>query len=262
MNIRRIVAAVAASALLVALAVVFGTGEALTFSSDNYYIFPLAGGQIDVDALVASAQLEGFAVVQHDGLSVIAYDGSALATEPIPTLLGRSQLLVVDGDRFLMRIAGESSTVAIRPSAAGMELVYSPIEAQSLDDVFGALVELERLGAISADVDFEYSEFAKGALKGPQTPSGARIESDLYWLTVAEDWNAFAATKAMSVTGLRVTVVAELLPDSELPAAYSAFVASEAGSLVELLLPIDLLMPLAFEGSVGLIRLPYEPAIP
>jgi hypothetical protein len=47
-----------------------------------------------------------------------------------------------------------------------------------------------------------------------------------------------------------------------LPASFDAFVASSSESLVELSLPVDLLLSLATDTSVGLVRLPYVPVIP
>ena len=262
MNIRRIAVVFAASALLVAVAVFLSVGEALTFTPGNYYIFPLGGAQVAVEALEQTARAEGFTVVRHDGSSVVAYEGEALAVEPIDTLLGRANLLVIDEGRFLLRVAGDGSTYAVRPSADGLELVFSPHDAQSLDDVFAVLVELERIGVISNEVDFGYAEYSSSSLKGPMPPANARVESDLYWLTVSEDWFSFAATKGMTLVGLRVSVVAEILPGAALPASFDAFVASSSESLVELSLPVDLLLSLATDTSVGLVRLPYVPVIP
>jgi hypothetical protein len=259
---KRIAAALAASATLVALAVVLSAGEELSFASSNYYIFRLGGAGTDVASVRAAAQADGFSVIEYDGSSAIAYEGASLATAPIESLLAGPKVLLIDGSRFLLRVASEASTYAVRPSAGGLELVFSPGQNQDLDGVLSVLLELERLGVLSYDVDFAFEEFDKSALKGPEAPGGARIDSDLYWLTVAEDWYGFAAAKGLSLVGLRARVVAELLPGSTLPAEYSPYISSESASLVELLIPIDLLVSLSSTEGIGFVRPPYVPVIP
>lgn len=262
MRLTRVAAALAVSAMIATLAVLLTVGEAVSFSQSNYYIFPLGGTSVDLESLVQTAQAQGYAVIRYDGSSVLAYQGAELATAPIETLLAGDRLLIVDGSRFLLRASGESSTYAVRPSSDGLELVFSPHEDQGLDGVLSALVDLEGLGVISSEVDFGFRAFARESLKGPVPPTGARTDSDLYWLTVAEDWHAFAAVKGLSLVGLRVDVVVEFLPGSALPAEYAEYVSSESASLAELLLPIDLLVELASSEGVGFVRQPYEPVIP
>lgn len=263
MNPRRIVAAVAASALIISLVVLFGVGEDLMFSRSNYYIFRVGGAVTDLDSLRQAAQADGFAVIQYDGPSVVAFEGSQLASVPIEALLASPKLLVVDGSRFLLRVSGDLATYAVRSSSGGgLELVFSPSQDQDLDGVLAALLDLEGIGVLSSDVDFGFQEFAKDSLKGPETPAGARLDSDLYWLTVAEDWHAFASAKGLSLVGLGVRVVAEILPGSALPSEYSSYVSSASASLAELLIPIDLLVPLASSDGIGFVRPPYVPVIP
>jgi len=263
MRTKNLVVALVVSSILAGAAVWLGTGEALSFSQDNYYVFPLGGTSVDVESLSLAAQAEGYVVVRYDGNSVAAYAGDQISIEPVDALLASDQLLVVDGGRFLLRVAGEAFTYAVRPSSLGLELVLSPHEAQTMEGVFSVLVALEQLGVIGTEADFGFFEtFQRDALKGPPAPAGARIESDLFGLTVAEDWHAFAAAKGLSLVGLRVEAVVELLPGNSIPAEYADYVTSESESLVRLLLPIGQLVSLATSESVGLVRQAYQPTAP
>ena len=262
MRARRLAISIVVLTLLVGTVAWLSTGQALSFNQANYYVFPLGGPVVDVELLFQTARAEGYAVVQYDDTSVVAYEGEQLATETIDGLLASSRLLIIDGDRFLLRASTDTSTFAVRPNSSGLELMFSPQEDQAMDGVISVLLELERLGILSEEVDFGFKEFAKDSLKGPAPPAGTRVESDLFGLTVAEDWHAFAATKGLSLVGLRVEVVAELLPGSELPVEYANYVNSESESLVGLLLPVDQLIALATSESIGLLRKPYAPVAP
>jgi len=262
MKARRLAASIAVLILLVGTVAWLSTGQALSFHQANYYVFSLGGPAVDVESLFRTAQAEGYAVVRYDSTGVTAYEGDQLATETLDDLLASSRLIIIDGGRFLLRASTETSTFAVRPNSSGLELVFSPQEDQAMDGVVSVLLELERMGILSEEVDFGFQEFARDDPKGPAPPASARMESDLFGLTVAEDWHAFASAKGLSLVGLRVEVVAELLPGSELPAEYADYVNSESETLVGLLLPVDQLVPLASSQSIGLLRKPYEPVAP
>jgi hypothetical protein len=262
MRARRLTASIAVLILLIGTAAWLGTGQALSFRAANYYIFPLGGPSVDVESLLQTAQAEGYAVIRYDGTTAVAYEGDQVATQAVDLLLGSPSLLIVDGGRFLLKSSAGNSTFAVRPGTDGLELVFSPQEDQTMDEVISVLLELERIGILSDEVDFEFHEYAKDALKGPAPPTGARIDSNLFGLTVSEDWHAYAASKGLTLVGLRVEVVAELLPGSVLPAEFESFVSSEGESLVGLLLPVDQLVALATAEGIGLVREPYEPIAP
>lgn len=262
MRVRNVVVALVVSSILVGAVVWLTAGDTLPFKQTEYYIFPLGGTLIDLESLSASAKADEYTVIRYDGNSVVAYAGESLATEPVDVLLASGRLLIVDAGRFLLRVSGEAVTYAVRPSSVGLELVFSPHEDLSIDAVVAVLQDLQQLGIIGDEVDFGFQSFAKDDLKGPAPPAGARIESDLYWLAVAEDWHAFAAFKSLTLVGLRVEVVAEKLPGSGIPVEYAGYVTSESESLARLLLPIDQLVSLATSGSVGLVRQAYEPVAP
>lgn len=257
-----LIVSVAVAAILVAALTSGAFGQAVAFSSSNYYIFALQGTAADLDALSLAVQSDGFSVVRYEDNSAIAYQGGQLSALPVVEVLSGSHVLIADGSRFLLRVAEENYTYTLRPSAAGLELVFSPNTDQSIDALVDVLFELQALGVIGSEVDFGYEAYAKNALKGPAPPAGLRIDSDLYGLTVAEDWHAFAATKGISLIGLHVEVIAEILPDTLIPAEFFGYVVSESESLVELLLPIDQLLALAGASNVGLVRQAYQPVAP
>jgi len=262
MRPKKLIVVLVASSLLIGTAVWMGTGEEVQFKQTDYYIFSLGEAAVDLEALSGVVEAEGYTVIRYEGDDVEARVGGLPATDPVDALLARDRLLVIDSSRFLLRVVGESYAYAVRPGPSGLELVFSPRTDQAMDAVLSVLLDLQRLGAIGGEVDFAFRSFAKGALKGPEPPAGARIESDLYWLTVAEDWHVFAAVHGLSLVGLRVEVAAELLPEADLPEAFAGYVVGESASLVRLDLPIDLLISLASSEGVSLVRKPYEPVAP
>jgi len=250
MSTKKGIAASVASALLVGAIVWLVIGEGLPFVASEYYVFSLGPSVVDLETLSTTAESEGFAVVEP------AEEG---ATD-VP--LGADQLLVVDGSRFLLRVADDAYTYTVRQGTDGLELVFSPKADQAMDAVVAVLLDLQSLNAIGGEVDFRYRTYAVDAVKGPEPPADARIESNLYRLTVAEDWHAFAAAKGLTLVGLRVEVVAELAAGVVLQDPFAPYVESASDSLARLLLPIDLLVPLASTGGVERVRAPYEPVAP
>jgi len=251
-----------ALAVLVGGAVGLGTGEDAPLVKGEYYLFSLGPSPADPSSLSQALEAEGYTIVEY------AEDGSVARTENVPggqtdsALLQAAHLLVVDGSRFLLRADCEEHEYTVRPAQNGLELVFSPKLDQGLDRVVSVLFELQKLSVIGAEVDLQYRAFEKDALKGPQPPAEVRIESDLYQLTVAEDWFAFAASKGIERAGLRVRVVAELESGVVLQDPFAAYVSSASDSLARLLIPIEQLVLLASTEGVVLVRLPYEPVAP
>lgn len=131
------------------------------------------------------------------------------------------------------------------------------------DALTSVIAELQAFGLFVTEFNLlDDSGFPKDALKGPAPPQGARMDSDLYWLTVAEDWFAFAAQKALSLTGLRVEVFAETFPTEQVPAEFGEYVVDETEQGAKLLLPVDRLVALASSDSIGYVRQLYRPAVP
>jgi len=259
MRMRTLKLALIAVSTLVVAGAWLGSGEDLPFAPSDYYVFSLGPAVADLPALAQTAEAEGYTVVRYNEDGSIAPSGGSTATD---ALVATDRLLAIDSGRFLLRVVGESFTYAVRSATSGIELVFSPTTAQATESVISILLELQSLGAIGGEIDFAYRAYARDALKGPEPPVGARIESDLYWLTVAEDWQAFAAARGLTLVGLRVEVIAELLPGRAVPERFIPYVTSESESLARFHLPIDELIPLASSGVVDLVRAPYEPVAP
>lgn len=254
--------AFAAVAVLAAAAASSAFAQEAAFTADQYYVFPLQGGTTDLDALSMAVQSQGFSVVRYEDNSAVVYEGSEISTRSVALVLEDPQLLVLDGSRFLLRVRTSEHVYTARPARNGLELVFSPIVDQTLDDLVSVLFSLQSLSVIGSEVDFGYESYAKESLKGPAPPAGLPLDSTLYALTVAEDWFSFAASKGISLVGLRVDVVAEIEAGSLIPAEYFGYVVGESESLVKLLLPIDLLVDLAESPEVTMVRPPYQPVIP
>lgn len=262
---KKVIALVASLTILfVGISMVsFGTGDLSGFSATEYYILSLGELSANVESVVDAAQTDGFTVIRYDGDTATAYRGRSETTEPLPELIKSDKLLIVDNGRIYLRVKEQAYTYTLRPSASGYELVIDPEEALPIvETLTGVLNGLQGMGLVGTEVDLGFEAFDKSAVKGPTPPEGAMIDSDLYWLTVAEDWFAFAAAKGLSLTGLRVEVVAEKLPGGTIPSEFSAYITGETDTAAKLLLPIDSLVRLAESAGVGLVRPPYRPAAP
>ena len=249
--------------ILMAMIVVAAGGQSLQFLETEYYVIPLGESGIAADVLVEQVQTVGMSTIVYgvDGVTALRA-GEATDATPAEVYLD-AQVLVVDADRYQLTIRGEDFTYTVRPAAEGVELVIgttAPLNAAAvLGEVLG---KLQDLGIVGADVGLEYTAYDRNALKGPPTPEGVALDSTLYGMTIAEEWSAYAAEKGFALIGLRVDVVVEKLPGEVIPEAYEAYLVTETEQLAKLLLPVDLMVPLARLSAVGYVRLPYKPAVP
>jgi len=253
--------------LLAAAAIPMGAAAAsdgMMLVSTEYYIFSLGAVGVNVADLVQSGRDAAFSVVTYDEDGTPSIARAAGATDaPIEVVLEEERVLVVDGERFLLRVREEGYAYAVRPAPSGYELVVSPMmDLSMLDTLTTILVSLQEIGVIGSEAGLEYRSFAKTDDKGPAPPAGAALDSSLYGLVVAEDWFEHADSKGLTRVGLRAEVVAEKLPGAALPDEYRAFVTAETEQLVRLLLPIDQIVPLSRSSAIGYVRPPYQPAVP
>jgi len=257
--------------LLLSILCVLTLGSLLTsgqtstdFAATHYYVLAMGQVSVDIDALAESLKARDFTVVTYDGDIASVFRGAELASDvSVQGALADEAVLVIDADRFLLREAEAGFAYTVRPSAGGYELVVNPAQDIAISDALASiLMSLQEIGVVGNSVDLEYAAFAKNDLKGPAPPAGASIDSILYRLVVAEDWSAFAAVQSLTMTGLRIEVVAEILPGGVLPEAFAAFVQEETAQLAKLLVPVDRLVALASAESFGYLRPPYQPAVP
>ncbi|MBU1049858.1 hypothetical protein KKG90_07550 [Candidatus Bipolaricaulota bacterium] len=250
--------------LVFALAVTaYGADMPTSFSDTHYYILSLGSMTLDLPALVQTAQAAGLSTIQFtEDVASVNRDGVE-TNDAVSVALTDAAILLVDSERFYLRQATDTYTFTVRPAEVGYELVINPsVELSITETLTAVLTELQQMGILGNEVNLDFASFAKADLKGPASPLGTPLDSTLYGLVVAEDWFAYANTKAITQVGLRVEVVAEKIPGGALATEFAEYVIDESESLVQLLLPIDRLVALAQSTSIGYVRLAYQPSVP
>jgi hypothetical protein len=239
--------------------------EEIIFTPDYYYVISIGAVQSEVGALVQTGQENGFTVIIicADGLS--AYRGDSPTQEEEADLITAKSLLYADELRFLLRLQKEQFDYEVRPGQSGYDLVLTPHQDMTISDLFTyVLTPLNEMGVIGNEVNMEYETFILNPEKSEAPPEGAAIDSNLYNLMIAPDWLAYAQSQALERTGLRVSVVAEKKSTGVIPEEFRAYLVSETDTLAKFLLPIEDLVNLASDSSVGYLRPPYypQPAVP
>jgi hypothetical protein len=255
--------AIALAVLLLGSVPAWAADTTTTFLQTHYYLLSLGQIAADVDSVRTAAQSSGFSLVAYDGDSAQAFRGDDPVIATVESVLSDERLLVVDSGRFLLRQPGDGFGFSVRPTENGYELVIDPLQDLSMSDVLGSvLAVLHSMGILGSEVHLNVQAYAKDVLKGPPPPAGVAIESTLYSLLVARDWFGYATMKGLTLVGLRVEIVAELLPGASLAEPFAAYVVEEVEGLAKLSLPIDQLLALARSSAVGYVRAPYHPSVP
>lgn len=223
--------------------------------------FPLP--QPDIATIAARAQGLGFWIRIQQGVEVMYLHGTELCGSCTPTseasFLGFPQLYL-DGELFLVRLDEELYRLAIRPSAelsGSYEVVVSPKGSMDRSAVERAGQSwLQELGIVQT-APLEFVELTPQ--EKPQVPAGARLDSLLYALAIAPDWHDFARARGISLLGLRIRVIIELVNPQVVPQGYHLLEEARAQELMRVLVPVSELIRLARDPAVKFIRLPYEP---
>ncbi len=255
--------ALALAALLLVSIAAHAADATAGFLQTHYYLLSLGHVAADTASIRQTAQSSGFSIIAYDANSVEAYRGGiAVATAP-ESVLSDERLLVVDGGQFLLRASDDGFGYTVRPSESGYELVIDPQQDLAIGDVLGTvLISLQELGILGNQLSLAIDTYAKDDPKGPAPPDGIAIDSTLYGLRVARDWFGYATAKGLAMTGLRIEVIAEMLPGAALSAGFTAYVVEQAEGLVKLSLPVDRLLALAGAFEVAYLRPPYRPSVP
>jgi hypothetical protein len=267
-DVRRMHLVVKGTALaFVAALAVAAAGGAVTLDPQTYYCFSVGNLAVGIQTLSVAAADGGFDVLAYSDNTVSVLRGTQTASGNVQqVLLSSDRLLVVDGDRFYLRVNGATLSYAIRPASPGLELIISPKGSIDLFEALtSVLVELQDVGIAGMDVDVDgYRTFARNVLKGPPAPQdlAAKLDYALYGLGVAEDWFAYASQKGLALLGLRIEVVVEKIPGGILPATFAADMISETSTVASLVVPVDQLVSLARSTDIGYVRLPYVPVVP
>ena len=256
------------SSVVTALAVLtllqFASWTQMTeFDPDSYYILCLGPTTVDVDALVQTAHASAFSVASYTGSAYTVYREGAAIQATLDDMLGDPRTLVVDGDRFRLRVVHAAYSYTVRPGESGYELVVGPtVRMPIVDTLQTILLSLQDLGIVGTDLSMEFRSYDRSSVKGPPPPQGAAIDSVLYDLVIAEDWFAEAAANAITMAGLRAEVVAEKVSGAQIPQEFALHIVSETENSAKLLMPVEQLVLLARSEGIGYVRLPYRPAVP
>lgn len=168
--------------------------------------------------------------------------------------------LVVDGELFWMRLATESWTLNVRPSAdsaGSYELFVAPrqpnteLSDEILTQVDEALAPFGVLPGDATSLDFA----AYNPPSDPEPPQGVNLTPALYGLLNASDWAEAAADRDVARSGLRAVVEVELSSGSaELPSDLNLIVESRSGDTAQVQVLIPQLDDLARAASVSMVR--------
>ena len=250
-------------ALLLSVSVAGAADASIDFLQTHYYLLSLGRITASVDSIRQTAQSSGYSVVTYDGDAVEAFRGTDPMGADPQAVLSDERLVVIDSGRFLLRESGEGFVFTVRPSEDGYALVVDPQQDLPMATVLEpVLASLQSMGILGNELSLDVQGYAKDDPKGPPPPTGVAIDSSLYGLLVARDWFDYAVAKGLTLVGLRVEVVAEILPGASLEEAFSPYVVDSSEGLAKLSLPIDLLLALSRSSTVGYVRPPYRPSVP
>ena len=254
--------------LTVAVAFLFafvcaGAGDTTSFLQTHYYLLSLGQVAADIDSIRQEAQSSGYSLITYSDNSAEAWRGGLVVETAPEDVLADERLLAVDGERFLLRQSEAAYAFTVRPAESGYELVIDPHQDQAMADVLGQVLgSLQSLGILGDELSLDVRAYAKDDVKGPPPPIDVAIDSTLYGLSVARDWFDYAAQKGLTRVGLRVEVVAEVLPGASLAGSFEPYIVDGSATAVKLRLPIEQLLALARSSGVGYVREPYRPAVP
>ncbi len=236
-------------------------GATANLLAANYYLISIGTVDTSIATIIHTAQTSGYTVIVRSGDVVHAYRGATEITTPGKDLLNASPLLYVDDGQFLMQVRGEDYDYAVRPGeGTSYTLVVVPHKDLPLADTLTTVITaLQKMNVVGSEVNMEFQTFPQHATKTPAPPAGVPIDSRLYAVMVAPDWFTATANAGLTRVGLRVEVVAEKLPNGDIPMEFRQYIESETTGLAKLLLPINKLVDLARAPTIGYLRPPYQP---
>ncbi|MCR4404120.1 MAG: hypothetical protein NUW06_02305 [Candidatus Acetothermia bacterium] len=229
----------------------------------NFYKATISLPQPDISTIAARAQGLGFWIRLQQGLEVMYLHGTELCSFCAPageeSFFGFPQLYL-DGELFLVRLDEDCYRLGIRPSPelrGAYEVIVRPKVNLDLTVIEQeAAGWLQQLGIVQTP-SLQFVELAPP--EKPQPPAGARLESVLYALAIAADWHDFARERGISLFGLRIKVIVELVNPEVTPQGYHLLEEARAGELMRVQVPVSELVRLSTDPAVRFVRLPYEP---
>jgi hypothetical protein len=258
--------------LVAVLGLIAGFGEGtFSFKTDvqvqRHYRALLPAPAVSSLQIVQTAQQLGYWIRIQTGLDVTYLKGQTPCSTCEPSQedsFFTPPRLYVDGPWFWLHQDEPEWQLHLRPSAqAGQyELIVSPkLPKMTLsDDDLGAIREkLTPFGVLPAGANGLKLEPYLPPVK-PEPPEEARLDSVLYGLVLAPDWNRYARERGIELSGLRARVLIELnAPDTQLPETLDVQIEAQSGQLVRAQVFIHQLVQLAQAPAVTFVRLPSRP---
>ncbi|MBI1729688.1 hypothetical protein HY229_01305 [Candidatus Acetothermia bacterium] len=177
--------------------------------------------------------------------------------------------LYVDGQHFWIQIQVSDMEVHLRPQSASVQLQYELIISPALPKTELSAEDLGKVQDALAPFGFLSTPITALTLEPLitsakiQPPDGVHIDSVLYGLVSAPDWNDYAQLNGIALSGLRARVLVELAaPDAQLPDSLDLVIESRSDNFVRVQALIYRLAELASQSGVKFVRLPNNPQPP
>lgn len=240
-------------------------------TAGSYYgaILPQTAS-FNIAKIIEGAKRLGFWIRIQEGLVVTYFKGGELCASCDPLKeqeFFKMPSLYVDAGLFLVRIDEPKLFFNVRPlggsaaaSKGSYEIIVNPktdVSTKEAEDII--MGKLLQLGVLERAIPLSF-ELLKTQDK-PKPPEGLLLDSTLFALTQAPDWQEFASKKNIELWGLRVRVLIELKsPDAQLQGAHNVIVlARSASGLLRALVLIPKLIEVAKDPAVKFVRLPSQP---
>lgn len=239
----------------------FGVGPGLESGQAYQVSLP----PLQAEGLMGRAQALGWWIRLQQGTDVSYFQGAERCDQCLPALEGQFfqfPQLVLDGNLFMVRLDTAAFRLNLRPKADNpilyeMVLVMKQtLEAQAAANQIQQ--ELSGLGLLlPAGLSFEALPLSAKARTS--VPQGVRLDEILYRLVQAPDWPDFATLQGLSLSGLRVHAVVELIDGQTPSARFDLLVEAQASSGVRAQVLIPDLLALAQDPAVSQVRAPLQP---
>ncbi len=258
--------------LMAVLGLIAGFGEgAFSFKANvqtqrHYRALLPAPGVSSLQVVQTAQQLDYWIRIQT-GLDVMYLKGQTPCSTCEPSqeeTFFTPPRLYVDGPWFWIHLDEPDWELHLRPSSqmSHYELIVSPKLPKTAlsDEDLGAIREkLTPFGVLPAGTNGLKLEPYLPSAK-PEPPEGARLDSVLYGLALAPDWNRYAREQGIELSGLRARVLIELsAPEAQLPGTLDVQIEAQSGQLVRAQVLIHQLVQLAQDPAVAFVRLPSRP---
>jgi len=243
--------------------------NAAVVDTQRHYRAELTLSGVNTAQLVESAQDQGYWIRIQTNTDVTYFNGTEPCNACDPSqesLFFQRPSLYVDGQNFRIRLEEEDWNLSLRPRNAQMpgayEVIVSPVLPKTdvnADDLAAIDAALGPLSVLPMAVSsLNLTEIIQTSKIEP--PEGAKIDSVLYAITVAPDWQTYASQNGITLSGLRVRVLIELASEeSTLPESLDVVVESQSSNFIRAQVLVQDLVELSSLEDVAFVRLPSAP---